>query len=151
MDGTDQTEPAATMKRVLWRAYDTGWIVYACGRFYDERDGAHDIHMNQGSTGETYRNNGGDPPPHWDGNDVWQDGALIVDRGQQAFAAYFARFTQQVTPTDARGNPAGCDAVWSLSKCLDLVFGTRSGSHYAPSPWSCNLQKVAKTPSFVSI
>jgi uncharacterized protein YukJ len=107
MDGTDQIDPVATMKRLLLSAHSAGWTVYAFGRFYDDGDGAHDIHMNQGSTGPTYRNNGGDPPPHWDGNDVWQDGALIVDRGQQGFAAYFARFTQQVTPTDDRGNPPG--------------------------------------------
>ncbi|MBV9653705.1 MAG: DUF2278 family protein [Acetobacteraceae bacterium] len=107
MDGTDQTEPASTMRRLLLRADDAGWMVYAFGRFYDDGDGAHDIHMNQGSTGETFRNNGGEPPPHWDGNDVWQDGAIFVDRGAQGFAAYFARFTQQVTPTDDSGNPAG--------------------------------------------
>jgi len=107
VDGTDQAEPAATMKRLLWRAHDAGWTVYAFGRFYDDGNGSHDIHMNQGSTGEAFRNNGGDPPPHWDGNDVWQDGALIVDRGQQGFIAYFARFTQQLTPTDDQGNPVG--------------------------------------------
>lgn len=107
MDGTDHVEPAATMSRLLWRAHDAGWTVYAFGRFYDDGDGAHDIHMNQGSTGDAYRNDGVEPPPHWDGNDIWQDGALIIDRGQQGLAAYFARFTQQVTPTDDRGNPAG--------------------------------------------
>ncbi len=105
MDGTDETEPAATMKRLLLRAHDAGWTVYAFGRFYDDGDGVHDIHMNQGSTGAAYRNNGGNPPPHWDGNDVWQDGALLVDRGDQGFVAYFARFTRQVTPTDDLGNP----------------------------------------------
>jgi uncharacterized protein YukJ len=107
MDGTDETEPAATMRRLLLRASDAGWTVFAFGRFYEDGDGAHDIHMNQGSTGETYRNNGSDPPPHWDGNDVWQDGAIFVNRGAQGFTAYFARFTQQVTPTDGRGNPPG--------------------------------------------
>jgi len=61
--------------------------------------------MNQGSTGETYRNNGGDPPPHWDGNDVWQDGAVLVDLGQPEWAGYFTAFTQQQVPTDDLGNP----------------------------------------------
>jgi uncharacterized protein YukJ len=107
MDGSDQIDPAGTMKRLLLSAHSAGWTVYAYGRFYDDGNGVHDIHMNQGSTGATFRNNGGEPPPHWDGNDVWQDGALMVDRGQQGFVAYFARFTKQVTPTDNQGNPPG--------------------------------------------
>ena len=41
------------MKTLWLRAHDAGWTVYVFGRFYDDGDGAHDVHMNQGSTGET--------------------------------------------------------------------------------------------------
>jgi len=106
MDGSDAPEPVASVKRLLTQAASSGWTVYVFGRFYIGGDlGVHDIHMNQGSTGEHFHNPGGDPPPHWDGNDIWQDGAIFVDRGDQGFAAYFSRFTQQVTPTDDLGNP----------------------------------------------
>ena len=107
MDGSDATEPAASVKRLLTMAAAQGWTVYVFGRFYIGGDlGVHDIHMNQGSTGNHFRNAGGDPRPHWDGNDIWQDGAIFVDRGDQGWAAYLSRFTQQKTPTDDLGNPA---------------------------------------------
>lgn len=106
MDGSDAPEPVASVKRLLTQAASSGWTVYVFGRFYTGGDfGVHDIHMNQGSTGDHFRNPGGPPPPHWDGNDVWQDGAIFVDRADLGFAAYFSRFTQQVTPTDDLGNP----------------------------------------------
>ena len=58
--------------------------------------------MNQGSTG-TFLNNGvGDRNDH---NDIWQDGAVIVDVGEPQFAAYFTASTQQMVPTDQLGNP----------------------------------------------
>jgi uncharacterized protein YukJ len=106
MDGSDAVQPVASMKRLLSQAFASGWTVYVFGRFFDDGDGVHDVHMNQGSSGEHFFNDGAEPrPPHWDGNDVWQDGALFVDRGEQGFAAYFARFTKQSTDTDQRGNP----------------------------------------------
>ena len=107
MDGSDAPEPVASVKRLLTQAQSQSWTSYVFGRFYTGGDsGIHDIHMNQGSTGNHFRNPGGDPPHRTDGNDIWQDGGLIVDRGDQGFSAFFARFTQQVTPTDDLGNPA---------------------------------------------
>lgn len=41
-----------------------------------------------------------------DHNDVWQDGAVIVDLNQPELAAVFTAFTQQLVPTDDLGNPA---------------------------------------------
>jgi uncharacterized protein YukJ len=60
--------------------------------------------MNQGSKG-SFLNNGVDD--HNDHNDIWQDGALIVDFGELQLAAYFPAFTQQMVPTDPLGNPQG--------------------------------------------
>jgi uncharacterized protein YukJ len=105
MDGSDQVEPAATLKRLLQNAHTHGWDVYIFGRTYTGGDlGIHDVHMNQGSQSATFLNNGVDD--HNDHNDVWQDGAVLVDRGQSEWAAYFTAFTQQLVPTDNLGNPA---------------------------------------------
>ena len=73
------------------------------GRFYSEGNGIHDTHMNQGSTGAFIHRAGDDCNDH---NDIWQDGAVLVDLGQTAsWAAYFAAFDQQLVPTDELGNP----------------------------------------------
>jgi uncharacterized protein YukJ len=104
MDGSDQTEPAATLKRLLQNARTNGWDVYIFGRTYKGGDlGTHDIHMNQGSTSRAFLNDGVDDKN--DHNDIWQDGAVIVDSGQPEWAAYFTAFTQQLVPTDDLGNP----------------------------------------------
>ncbi len=104
MDGSDQTEPAATLKRLLQNAQANGWDVYIFGRTYQGGDlGIHDVHMNQGSTSKAFLNDGIDDKN--DHNDIWQDGAVIVDSGQPEWAAYFTAFTQQLVPTDNLGNP----------------------------------------------
>jgi uncharacterized protein YukJ len=59
--------------------------------------------MNQGSSGDHFLHREGDDSNGH--NDVWQDGALIVDLGQAGWAAYFAAFEQQAVPTDEFGNP----------------------------------------------
>jgi len=65
--------------------------------------GIHDVHVNQGSQSQNFLNNGRDD--HSDHNDMWQDGAVLVDLGQTLWAAYFTAFTQQLVPTDRLGNP----------------------------------------------
>jgi uncharacterized protein YukJ len=102
MDGSDLVEPAASLKRLLVRAHQNNLDVYVFGRFYSEGDGIHDTHMNQGSTGSFIHRDGDDSNDH---NDVWQDGALLVDVGEPEWAAYFAAFNQQLVPTDDLGNP----------------------------------------------
>jgi uncharacterized protein YukJ len=104
MDGSDQVEPVASLLRLLRKAMAANATVYIFGRKYIDGDGIHDVHMNQGSTG-SFLNNGVDD--HNDHNDIWQDGALIVDFGEPQLAAYFPAFTQQMVPTDALGNPQG--------------------------------------------
>jgi hypothetical protein len=103
MDGSEEPEPVASLKRLLSKAHSSGAGLYILGRTYtDGSPGIHDVHMNQGSSG-SFVNNGRDD--HNDHNDIWQDGAVVVDLGQPECAAYFTAFTQQVVPTDNLGNP----------------------------------------------
>jgi uncharacterized protein YukJ len=65
----------------------------------------HDTLSNcqQGLAVRLLLNNGRDD--HNDHNDVWQDGAVLVDLGEPEWAAYFTVFTQQMVPTNDLGNP----------------------------------------------
>jgi uncharacterized protein YukJ len=102
MDGSEFPEPSASLQRLLSKARQQNFDVYVFGRFYSEGDGIHDTHMNQGSTKSFIHRPGNDSNDH---NDVWQDGAVIVDLQEQEWAAYFAAFNQQLVPTDELGNP----------------------------------------------
>jgi uncharacterized protein YukJ len=102
MDGSEEVEPAASLSRLLVKAKQSNLDAYIFGRFYSEGDGIHDTHMNQGSTQSFIHRPGDDSNDH---NDIWQDGAVIVDLGQNEWAAYFAAFDQQHVPTDDLGNP----------------------------------------------
>lgn len=101
MDGSERTEPAASLVRLLTKAKNEGLDVYLFGRFYSEGNGLHDIHMNQGSKGEFVHRPGNDRNDH---NDIWQDGAVLVDLGGGQWAVYFSAFEQQWLPTDPLGN-----------------------------------------------
>ncbi|HEX3770866.1 MAG TPA: DUF2278 family protein [Polyangiaceae bacterium] len=105
MDGGDDREPYKSLARLLEKAQKARADVYVFGRTYEGGDlGIHDIHMNQGSTG-SFINHGNDSNDH---DDVWQDGAVLVDFGegeQSGLSAYFTAFTQQKVPTDDLGNP----------------------------------------------
>lgn len=102
MDGSEATEPYASLKRLFVKAHQQSLDVYVFGRFYSEGDGLHDTHMNQGSTGSFIHRAGDDSNDH---NDIWQDGAVFVNVGEPEWAAYFAAFDQQLMPTDNLGNP----------------------------------------------
>jgi uncharacterized protein YukJ len=102
MDGSDQVEPVASLQRLLLRAQQGALDVYVFGRFYSEGNGMHDVHMNQGSKGEFIHRAGNDANDH---NDIWQDGALLVNLGEPEWALYVAAFDQQYLPTDDLGNP----------------------------------------------
>jgi uncharacterized protein YukJ len=102
MDGGSDHEPYRSLARLLTSAQENAWSVYVFGRFYTGGDlGIHDVHMNQGSTGRFSHRAGDD---HNDHNDVWQDGAVLVDMGDAGWAGYFTAFTQQQVPTDELGN-----------------------------------------------
>jgi uncharacterized protein YukJ len=101
MDGDESAEPIKSIKRLLIAAFQAQANVYLYGRLYDSGgSGIHDIHVNQGSQGPHFHNDGSDK----DGNLTWQDGAVLVDFGD-SWSAYFAVFTQQIVPTDDAGNP----------------------------------------------
>lgn len=102
MDGSDQAEPVASLLRLLRKARANNLDVYVFGRKYTDGLGVHDVHMNQGSRAPFLNDGVDDRNDH---NDVWQDGAVIVDLGQPELAAYFTAFTQQMVPTDTLGNP----------------------------------------------
>jgi uncharacterized protein YukJ len=102
MDGSDVPEPSASLKRLLLKAQQKKFDVYVFGRFYTEGDGIHDTHLNQGSTKSFIHRDGDDSNDH---NEIWQDGAVMVDVGEEDWAAYFAAFNQQLVPTDDLGNP----------------------------------------------
>ncbi|MCL2450420.1 MAG: YukJ family protein [Polyangiaceae bacterium] len=102
MDGSPDRDPYRSLARLLAQAQESRLPVYVFGRFYTEGFGLHDVHMNQGSAGRFWHYNGND---HQDHNDVWQDGALLVDLGDDGWAGYFTAFTQQKVPTDELGNP----------------------------------------------
>jgi uncharacterized protein YukJ len=102
MDGSEQPEPVASLNRLLLRAHTESRDVCIFGRFYSEGNGIHDVHLNQGSTKSFIHRPDDDSNDH---NDVWQDGAVLIDLGEPEWAAYFAAFNQQLVPTDELGNP----------------------------------------------
>ncbi|SIO20011.1 Uncharacterized protein YukJ [Singulisphaera sp. GP187] len=103
MDGTGHPEPTATLSRLLLNAKTNQYDVYVFGRTYKSGGlGIHDIHMNQGSRAPFLNNGVDDRNDH---NDIWQDGAVLVDLGTDQWAGYFTAFTQQTVPTNNVGNP----------------------------------------------
>jgi uncharacterized protein YukJ len=95
----ETARPYSDLKKLFERALTAKSDVYIFGRRYTTGgDGIHDIHMNQGSR-----------KPHLhadkDGNDVWQDGAVLFDFGTPQWIAYFTTFTQQNVPTNQVGDP----------------------------------------------
>ena len=105
MDGSTAVEPVASLIGLLRRAQAGDFDVYMFGRTYKTGgSGVHDIHMNQGSQAAFLNDGIHDNSDH---NDVWQDGAVLVDLGVAEFAAYFTSFTKQLVPTTKLGNPVG--------------------------------------------
>lgn len=103
MDGTEKPEPIPSVLQVVNSAQQKALDLYVFGREYTEGNGIHDTHMNQGSTGANFLHKAGNDSN--DHNDIWQDGALLVDAGGAQWIAYFAAFQQQRVPTDDLGNP----------------------------------------------
>ena len=103
MRSTTTFQPVASLEAAFDKAVSVNADVYAFGRTYTSGDaGIHDIHMNQGSTGHHFLNEGNDDTDH---NDVWQDGAILINFPNGTWTGYFTAFTQQIVPTDGEGNP----------------------------------------------
>jgi uncharacterized protein YukJ len=102
MDGSDAVEPVATLGRLLSKARRETLDAYVFGRFFKEGGGIHDVHLNQGSKSGFIHRPGDDSNDH---NDVWQDGAVMINVGEPEWAAYFSAFNEQFVPTDDLGNP----------------------------------------------
>jgi uncharacterized protein YukJ len=104
MDGSEHGEPIPTILRLVEQAKSGALDLYVLGRRYiNGGSGIHDTHMNQGSSGEHFLHRVDDDSN--DHNDIWQDGALLVNLGDPGWAAYFASFEKQTVPTDELGNP----------------------------------------------
>ena len=66
--------------------------VYLFGEPYSDKQGIHDIHMNQGSAGRFAKYNG-----------VWQDGGVLLHfPDENRFAAIFLAFASQAAHTDEK-------------------------------------------------
>ncbi|GGP25077.1 DUF2278 family protein [Silvimonas amylolytica] len=86
-----------TQERDFWKPTDASVMVYGFGfLFQPAEDGLHETHMNQGNPRD-----GG----HAGENGAFQDGAVIVQRGD-GFTAIFTAFQSQYLPTLANGDPA---------------------------------------------
>ena len=89
--------------RLLSKAHSSAADVYIFGRNYtDGSPGIHDVQMNQGSSGSFVNNSRDD---HNDHNDIWQDGAVVVDLGQPECAASFRRLRSKLFPPIISGIP----------------------------------------------
>jgi uncharacterized protein YukJ len=91
---------------VLKAMKEEGSIIYALGAKWGPEkgkpdqyfrftpgNGIHDIHMNQGNSGNYKKDNG-----------IYQDGALIVQYPQDKWRAFFFAFQSQSFRTDDKGN-----------------------------------------------
>ena len=97
LDGSADKQPVGALEPLLEKAFKNQNDVYVFGRFYrDGNNGIHDVHMNQGSRGRYIHRPGNDRNDH---DDIWQDGAALVDVGQPEWAGYFTAFTQQNVPS----------------------------------------------------
>lgn len=70
--------------------------IYLFGEPYDDKQGIHDVHMNQGSLGRFKKYNG-----------VWQDGGIIIYYPtEDRFAAILLAFASQAVHTDEQSGHA---------------------------------------------
>lgn len=70
--------------------------VFVFGQFFNNGNGVHNIHQNQG-----------DPiASQWSAsNGIWQDGATIVQKADGNFVGFFNKFETQSFKTDDQGKP----------------------------------------------
>jgi uncharacterized protein YukJ len=99
--------------RNFWQPIDSNVTVYGFGfLFLPAKDGLHETHMNQGNP----------PGRHRRENGTFQDGAVLVQRGDD-FIAIFTAFQTQYLPTDSRGFPTR-----NAAPLPELIDGSRRGA-----------------------
>ena len=100
----------------LQAAINRNATVYLFGEPYDDNQGIHDIHMNQGSQGRFRSSNG-----------VWQDGGIILHfPDENRYAAIFLAFASQAIHTDEEnGHPVA--GSQNLAEFLGLGNGNGGG------------------------
>jgi uncharacterized protein YukJ len=104
MDGSEGVDPASGHSRMLQKAQAADADIDFFGRTYKFGDlRIHHIRMNQGFSGSFVNDGVSDANDH---NDIWQDGGVIVDLGENA-GDYFTSFFQQLVPTNNLGNTDG--------------------------------------------
>ena len=93
---------------------DRNATIYLFGEPYDDLQGIHDIHMNQGSKGRFKKYNG-----------IWQDGGLIIHYPEEdRFTALFLAFASQAAHTDETDGH-GLPGSRNLAQ---LITGTGGGN-----------------------
>jgi Uncharacterized conserved protein (DUF2278) len=80
--------------------------LYVFGAPFDEGNGMHDVHMNQGDplpiTGESNFNQ---KMKFYNNSGVWQDGAVFADAADGSLKAFLVKFITQSFRTDEMGHP----------------------------------------------
>lgn len=81
---------------VMQRATYEQATVYVFGSLSNDACSLHNVHLNQGSSGDFYNENGAS-----------QDGAILIEFSDGDWEAIIVAFTSQSVVTDERGNPRG--------------------------------------------
>ncbi|CAM1510373.1 Fc.00g007080.m01.CDS01 [Cosmosporella sp. VM-42] len=95
IDG-DRNDIIDFMKPFFANAIAKEATVYVFGEQYRDKDGVHDVHMNQGSGGQFTRQNG-----------TYQDGGVILEFEGGHWEAFFIAFASQAVKTRDDGSPDG--------------------------------------------
>ncbi|WP_434385294.1 DUF2278 family protein [Melittangium boletus] len=98
-DNPTSSQPYMQLARFLEEATTANALVYVFGHPYSSGLGIHDIHMNQGSTGSYTKRDGAEH------NDVWEDGAILIQFADRWVALFTAFAGQQIPTDDQTGNP----------------------------------------------
>lgn len=86
--------------------------IFLFGEPYGDKQGIHDVHMNQGSQGSFKKYNG-----------VWQDGGIVIHYPREdRFAAIFLAFASQAAHTDEQSG----DALPGSRNLAQLIAGSSS-------------------------
>jgi len=98
----------------LTAAINRNATVYLFGEPYSDKEGIHDVHMNQGSQGQFSRYNG-----------IWQDGGVIIHYpDEDRFSALLLAFASQAVHTDETSG----NALPGSRNLAELIAAAGDGS-----------------------